>query len=106
MIRIEEKKSGGFRFVLKNAKGSPLFESKPFPSEEAAQESLLELSSKQRAYAQFERRTDHSGNFLFQLKSIRGKRLGKSTTFSSEAGMENGIKHFRRYLAHWQQDRS
>jgi len=103
MIQIEEKKDGRFRFVLKNALGSPLFESKQFPSKEAAKHTLAQLSSAQRAYAQFERQTDHRGNFLFQLRSLNGEQLGKSTTFSSEAGMENGIKGFRRDLAHWQQ---
>ena len=103
MIHIEEKNEGRFRFILKNATGSPLFESTPFPTQEAAQNTLLQLSSAQRAYAQFERQTDHNGNFLFQLRSIRGERIGTSTTFSSEAGMENGIKDFRSYLERWQQ---
>lgn len=103
MIHIEEKNEGGFHFVLKNAGGGSLFESRQFSTQEAVQHTLTQLSSAQRAYAQFERQTDHYGNFLFQLRSLQGERLGKSTTFSSEAGMENGIKVFRRYLAHWQQ---
>jgi len=103
MIQIEEKNSGRFRFTLKNASGTSLFESTLFPSQEAARHSLSELSPALRAYSQFERQTDHNGNFLFQLRSTQGKRLGRSTTFSSEAGMENGIKHFRRHLERWQQ---
>ena len=103
MIYIEEKNKGRFRFILKNTTGSPLFESTAFPTQEAAQQTLSQLSSAQRTYSQFERQTDHNGNFLFQLRATGGKRIGKSTTFSSEAGMENGIKDFRRYLAVWQQ---
>jgi len=102
MIKIEEKNKGRFCFILKNAAGSPLFESTSFPTQEAAHQMLLQLSTAQRAYAQFERQTDHNGNFLFQLRSLGGDRIGTSTTFSSEAGMENGIKNFRRYLARWQ----
>ena len=103
MIQIEEKNKGRFRFILKNAAGSPLFESTSFPSQEAAQLTLAQLSSAQRTYAQFERQTDHNGNFQFQLRSMQGERIGKSITFYSEAGMENGIKDFRRYLKRWQQ---
>ena len=103
MIHIEEQNKGEYQFVLKNANGSSIFKSTPFPTQEAAQHTLSQLSSAQPAYAQFERQTDHSGNFLFQLRSLQGERLGKSSPFSSEAGMENGIKNFRYYLAHWQQ---
>ena len=103
MIQIEEKNKGQYRFVVKNTRGSSLFNSTSFPSREAAQQTLSQLSSAQRAYAQFERQTDHSGNFLFQLRPLQGERIGKSTTFSSEAGMENGIKYFRRNLERWQQ---
>ena len=98
MIHIEEEHNGIYQFVLKNATGFALFKSTPFPSQEAAQHTLTQLSSAHR----FERQTDHRGNFLFQLRSAHGERLGKSTTFYSEAGMENGIKNLRRYLVHWQ----
>ena len=40
-----------------------------------------------------ERKTDYSGKFLFNLRDKKGKVVGKSSLFSSEAGMENGIKH-------------
>lgn len=103
MIHIEEKNKGRFRFVLKNATGLPFFESTTFPTQEAIHATLAQLSSAQRTYAQFERQTDHNGNFLFQLRSLQGSRIGRSTTFSSEAGMENGIKDFRLNLQSWQQ---
>ena len=103
MFKIEKRNNGQFQFVLKNASGSALFESTHFSSQEAVSDSLTQLSMNQSSYARFERQTDHSGNFLFQLRSIHGERLGKSATFASEAGMENGIKDFRRYLERWQQ---
>lgn len=106
MIKIEKRNNGKFQFVLKNASGSALFQSTYFSSQEAVSDSLTQLSLNQPTYARFERQTDHSGNFLFQLRSLQGARIGKSATYSSEAGMENGIKNFKRYLEHWQQNLS
>lgn len=106
MIAIEEKNKEHFHFVLKNEAGTAVFKSTRFLTEDAALSTLSRLSIRHGTYAQFERQTDHSGRFLYQLKSPSGERLGKSATFSSEAGMENGIKHFRLSLQRWQQEPS
>jgi len=44
----------------------------------------------------FQRKTDHSGYFLFDLKNIDGKLLGSSQLYNSEAGLENGIKNLKK----------
>ncbi|MBU3024629.1 YegP family protein [Zobellia galactanivorans] len=41
----------------------------------------------------FERKTNHDGQFLFYLKDANGQILGHSLPYGSEAGMENGIKN-------------
>ena len=43
----------------------------------------------------FERKTDYNGKLLFTLTNSEGKSLGKSMLYSSEAGMENGIKNLK-----------
>ncbi len=43
----------------------------------------------------FERTTNHGGDFLFSLKNKNGELIGKSLSYTSEAGMENGIKNLR-----------
>ncbi len=43
----------------------------------------------------FERKTNHSGAFMFSLKDENGKIVGYSQCYNSEAGMENGIKNLK-----------
>jgi len=43
----------------------------------------------------FERKTNHKGEFQFSLKDSDGKIIGHSQNYNSEAGMENGIKNLR-----------
>jgi len=46
----------------------------------------------------FERTTNHGGDFQFRLKNINGELIGNSLSYSSEAGMENGIKNLRQSI--------
>ena len=46
----------------------------------------------------FERKTNHSGQFLFNLKDNDGNLIGQSQFYDSEMGMENGIKNLQNRL--------
>ena len=79
--------------MVKSKEGSPLLESVPFDDKEALHTCLDELRGRLGSPGCFERKTDHSGNFQFALRGRSGKVLGRSSRYSSEAGMENGIKY-------------
>ncbi|MBT8209914.1 MAG: YegP family protein [Eudoraea sp.] len=93
MYEIRKEKENRFRFLLKTREGRTLLNSVDFPSEEEARASLRELVPETKRHIRVERKTDYNGKFLFNLRDKKGKVVGKSGLFSSEAGMENGIKH-------------
>ncbi len=99
MIEIKKISDHTYRFFLKSKSGSTLLNSVDFISEDEAMESVGKLTPLLREKGVFERRTDHSGKFLFSLKDTDGKPIGQSGLYSSEAGMENGIKNLRKHLA-------
>ena len=93
MYEIRKEKENKYRFSLKTKQGSTLLKSISFSSEEDARASLKELIPLKDRPLRVERATDYNGKFLFNLRNPKGKIVGKSSLFSSEAGMENGIKH-------------
>lgn len=93
MYEIRKEKENKYRFLLKTRQGRTLLNSIDFPSEEEARASLRELAPATDRHLRVERKTDYNGKFLFNLRNKKGKVVGKSGLFSSEAGMENGIKH-------------
>lgn len=98
MIEIIKEKGNDYRFALTAESGHILFQSRLFQSEgeiEAIVRSLDTLQGKRHA---FERKTNHDGQFLFHLKNLEGELIGTSQTYSSEAGMENGIKNLKKRI--------
>lgn len=95
MVKIVENNPGDFQFHFISSSGSSLLKSISFPSEADAQAIL----TKAMANPVFERGTNHQGKFLITLKTVGGEQIGQSNTYSSEAGMENGIKNLMRSLS-------
>jgi len=93
MYEIRKEKENTYRFLLKTLQGRTLLNSVDFRSEKEALESLRKLKPSTEKSVRVERKTNYSGKFLFNLRDRQGKVIGKSGVFSSEAGMENGIKH-------------
>ena len=93
MYEIRKEKENTYRFLLKTMQGRTLLNSIGFKSEEEARESLRNLKPATERSMRVERKTNYNGKFLFNLRDKQGKVIGKSGLFSSEAGMENGIKH-------------
>lgn len=93
MYEIRKEEENKYRFSLKTKQGNTLLNSVPFSSEEDARASLKELIPASDRQPRIERATNYNGKFLFNLRNKKGKIVGKSSLFSSEAGMENGIKH-------------
>lgn len=95
MIAIEKNNGNGYRFILKSESGQPLLSSISYPSESEIQKSLQALRNAKKVPMGFERKTDHEGKFLFNLKDNAGSLIGHSERYTSEAGMENGIKNLK-----------
>lgn len=93
MLKIENKGNAHYCFVVESSQGNPLFESEPFENQEDVKQALATLKKRVRHPGCFERQTDHEGHFRFALKDPAGNMLGRSKPYSSEAGMENGIRN-------------
>ena len=91
---VEIKKEGeGFCFEVRSGQGQMLLKSVEFPSKEDLEACMREVRHGLGNPACFERQTNHNGKFRFSLRNPKGQVLGHSALYSSEAGMENGIKN-------------
>ena len=95
MIDIKKKDTGMFSFKLKTQSGHTLLRSVEFKEEEEAYNTVRSLNPLSENSIRFERKTNHDGMFLFNLKNSDGKMIGHSQFYNSEAGMENGIKNLK-----------
>ncbi len=95
MVEIVKNKKGDFQLHVKSSTGSSLLKSVPFKSEADAKSVLNKAISK----PIFERKTNHQGKFVIALKTPEGEQIGQSNTYTSEAGMENGIKNLMQSLS-------
>lgn len=95
MIEIKKLEGNGYTFSLKAEDGGNLLNSVSFSSKDEITRTVKELRILQDKQHIFERKTNHDGKFLFSLKDSKGQVIGRSELYSSEAGMENGIKNVR-----------
>ena len=93
MIEINKRGTGMFSFDLKTQGGHTLLKSVEFNDEQEALSTVKSLNPISKNRMRFERKTNHDGMFLFNLKNSGGKLIGQSQLYNSEAGMENGIKN-------------
>ncbi|WP_062054393.1 DUF1508 domain-containing protein [Sediminicola sp. YIK13] len=98
MIEIKKYNENVYRFRVTASTGHAILESIDFSNMEDIKNSVTELQASLNERKVFERRTDHSGKFIFQLKNKDGQLIGSSLPYSSEAGMENGIKNLKTYF--------
>lgn len=98
MVAIEKDNSKGYRFLLKSEGGQTLLRSIPFSTETEVNKTLKKLKQVKGVPIGFERKTDHQGRFMFNLKDSKGNLIAESEGYTSEAGMENGIKNLREQI--------
>ena len=94
MIEVKEQ-NDTYYFIVKAESGHSLLNSVPFSNKEELKQSIRDLNASKDVLKAFERKTNHEGKFLFNVKNTDGKLVGSSGLYSSEAGMENGIKNFK-----------
>ena len=99
MIKINKDDNNTYNFSLNTTSGNALCYSVGFSSEEEIKNVVSGLNMIDKQQYIFERKTDHDGNFLFNLKDRKGQLIGNSQLYGSEAGMENGIKNLKKSIA-------
>ncbi|MFS4455725.1 YegP family protein [Maribacter sp. 2304DJ31-5] len=99
MIEVVQKGSDGLKFIVKSKSGKILLKSIAFNDKAEMEKIVRSLASSNNPLYKIERKTDFDGKFLFNLKNREGKIIGSSGLYSSEAGMENGIKNLRNNLS-------
>lgn len=95
MIEIRSGPENDHSFRLLSSNGQILLESVQFSGRRAMKATIAELKVLVAQPTVFERRTNYNGEFLFLLKDGNGNVIGNSMSYSSEAGMENGIENLR-----------
>lgn len=95
MIEIYNDKDLNYRFCLKAKSGHILLNSIGFTDRIQMNEAMNKLSAIAITRNHFERKTNHAGQFLFNLKDNNGNLIGRSQLYDSEMGMENGIKNLQ-----------
>ncbi|MGB5700618.1 YegP family protein [Muriicola sp.] len=99
MINIKKEKNNSYRFFVTSEEGNSLLQSVPFSSKKELDTTVKELSPLMNKPSVFERKTSYSGKFHFTLKNKSGNVIGTSNTYTSEAGMENGITNVRNRIS-------
>lgn len=99
MIKINKEDNNTYSFSLNTTNGNTLFYSIGYSSKEEVKNVISGLNMFDKQQYIFERKTDHAGNFLFNLKDRKGQLIGNSQLYGSEAGMENGIKNLKKRIA-------
>ncbi|WP_297702556.1 YegP family protein [uncultured Eudoraea sp.] len=99
MIKINKQENNTYNFSLNTTTGNALLYSVGFSSKEEIKNVVSGLKLLDKQHYKFERKTDHNGNFLFNLKDKKGQLIGNSQLYGSEAGMENGIKNLKKRIA-------
>jgi len=99
MIKINKQENNTYNFSLNTTSGNALLYSVGFSSKEEIKNVVRGLNMLDKLHYKFERKTDHNGNFFFNLKDKKGQLIGNSQLYGSEAGMENGIKNLKKRIA-------
>jgi uncharacterized protein len=84
--------NGNYRFNLIAPNGQIILSSDQYDNKTGAQDGIRSLRSNARYDSRFERRITSNGEPYFVLKAFNGEIIGRSDSYSSKAGMENGIQ--------------
>ena len=98
MIEIKKKGTDNYSFKLKTQSGHTLLRSVEYKNKEEIQQTVKDLNASNMNMIRFERKTNHEGLFLFDIKNSSGQLIGHSSYYTSEAGLENGIKNLQKRI--------
>ncbi|NNC35694.1 MAG: YegP family protein [Croceitalea sp.] len=98
MLKINQTDSGKLQFEVFSSNGGLLMKSIEFDSKSDFDTIVQKLDSIKNSSLSIERKTMLGGQFVFHLKDTNSRMVGQSGTYSSEAGMENGINNLLQNL--------
>ncbi|MEO9892887.1 YegP family protein [Aurantibacter sp.] len=96
---VLDKIESGYTFKIQAESEEALMESMVFSTKEEVTHIINALTNSPITQFTFERKTNNSGKFLFNVKDSSGRLVGTSQLYNSEAGMQNGIKNLKITLA-------
>ncbi|GAA3521723.1 YegP family protein [Aquimarina addita] len=92
MFELKCKERSNYHFTLKAKNGQVILSSEIYESKSAAIQGIKSVQKNAAEDGRYERKTSKDGKFFFNLKAGNGQVIGSSQMYSSESGMENGIK--------------
>jgi uncharacterized protein YegP (UPF0339 family) len=91
-----KKGKGGFRFNLKAPNGKAILTSETYQTKSGAENGIASVKANARDKSNFEERKAKNGQTYFVLKAGNGEIIGRSETYESSSGRENGIDSVKR----------
>lgn len=92
MFELKNKDIKNYHFTLKAKNGQVILSSEVYTSKSAALNGISSIKKNAVDDGKYERKTAKDGSFYFNLKATNGQIIGSSQMYTSESGMENGIK--------------
>jgi uncharacterized protein len=89
---IEVGKTGKYRFNLRSGNHQVILSSETYENKSAAENGIESVRKNATDDSQVVRKTAKDGSPYFVIKAKNGETIGKSEMYSSNSGMENGIK--------------
>lgn len=81
-----------FYFRLSAANGEPILASEGYKAKSGCKNGIASVKKNAKKNAQFKRLTASNGQFYFNLIAGNNQVIGKSETYKSKQGLENGVR--------------
>ena len=91
-FKIFTGKDKQFYFRLIAANGEPILASEGYTSKSGCKNGIASVKKNAKKYAQYKQLTASNGQFYFNLVAGNNQVIGKSETYKTKQGRENGIK--------------
>ncbi len=92
IFELKRNEDDAYHFTLKANNGQVILSSESYTSKNEAKAGIAAVQEQAQSDTRYERKTAKNGNFFFNVKATNGQVIGSSQMYSSESGMENGIK--------------
>lgn len=91
-FELKTAKNGKFHFNLKASNGQIILSSEMYETRKAAENGIASVKKNSADEKRYDRKTSNKGEHYFNLKAGNGEPIGKSETYTTSSGMENGIE--------------
>ena len=91
-FEVYKDKAGEFRFRLKAGNGQNILSSEGYSAKASCMNGIESVKKNSQIPDRFEKKETASGKFSFRLCASNGQCVGRSQSYSSESGCDNGMK--------------